>query len=88
MAETGLEVPPPDFVPHFGRNIEVDKPTIAAVNGVAYAGGFLLAQMCDLCVAADHARFADHRGQGRAAARRGRRRCPGSSRRASRWSSW
>ena len=36
----------------------VDKPTIAAVNGVALAGGFLLAQMCDLCVAADHARFA------------------------------
>ena len=33
-------------------------PTIAAVNGAAYAGGFLLAQMCDLCLAADHARFA------------------------------
>jgi enoyl-CoA hydratase/carnithine racemase len=31
---------------------------IAAVNGVAYGGGFLLAQSCDLCVAADHARFA------------------------------
>jgi enoyl-CoA hydratase/carnithine racemase len=58
MAETGLEVPPRDFVPHFGRNVDVAKPTIAAVNGVAYAGGFLLAQMCDLCVAADHARFA------------------------------
>ncbi|MER5388135.1 enoyl-CoA hydratase-related protein [Saccharopolyspora sp. NPDC002686] len=58
MAETGLEVPPPDFVPQFGRNIQVEKPTIAAVNGVAYAGGFLLAQCCDLCVAAHHARFA------------------------------
>jgi enoyl-CoA hydratase/carnithine racemase len=58
MAETNLEVPPPDFVPQFGRNIQVDKPTIAAVNGVAYAGGFLLAQYCDLCVAADHSRFA------------------------------
>ncbi|MGH9056881.1 MAG: enoyl-CoA hydratase/isomerase family protein [Acidimicrobiales bacterium] len=57
MAETALEVPPPDFVPQFGRNVEVTKPTIAAVNGVAYAGGFLLAQSCDLCVAADHARF-------------------------------
>ncbi|MGO8885516.1 MAG: enoyl-CoA hydratase-related protein [Streptosporangiaceae bacterium] len=34
------------------------KPTIAAVNGVAYAGGALLAQSCDLCVAADTARFA------------------------------
>ena len=58
MADTGLTVPPPDFVPQFGWTIDVTKPTIAAVNGVAYAGGFLLAQNCDLCVAADHARFA------------------------------
>lgn len=58
MAETSLEIPPPDFLPQFGRNIEVPKPTIAAVNGVAYAGGFLLAQQCDLVVAAEHARFA------------------------------
>ena len=58
MADTALEVPPPDFLPQFGRNIEVAKPTIAAVNGVAYAGGFLLAQQCDLCVAAESARFA------------------------------
>jgi len=58
MADTAMEVPPADYVPIFGRNVEVTKPTIAAVNGVAYAGGFLLAQMCDLCVAADHARFA------------------------------
>jgi enoyl-CoA hydratase/carnithine racemase len=58
MAETSLQVPPPDFLPQFGRNIDVPKPTIAAVNGVAFAGGFLLAQQCDLVVAADHARFA------------------------------
>jgi enoyl-CoA hydratase/carnithine racemase len=58
MADTALQVPPPDFLPQFGRNLEVAKPTIAAVNGVAYAGGFLLAQNCDLCVAAESARFA------------------------------
>ncbi len=58
MAESALAVPPPDFVPQFGRNIEVPKPTIAAVNGVAYAGGFLLMQNCDLCIAAESARFA------------------------------
>ncbi|MBS1694076.1 MAG: enoyl-CoA hydratase/isomerase family protein [Actinobacteria bacterium] len=58
MAEAGLTIPPVDFVPQFGRNIEVAKPTIAAVNGVAFAGGFLLAQTCDLCVASRTARFA------------------------------
>jgi enoyl-CoA hydratase/carnithine racemase len=58
MASISLTVPPPDFLPQFGRNIDVPKPTIAAVNGVAYAGGFLLAQSCDLCVAAESARFA------------------------------
>ncbi|HVX09190.1 enoyl-CoA hydratase/isomerase family protein [Humibacter sp.] len=58
MAEAGLTVPPPDYVPQPGVNIVVDKPLIAAVNGVAYAGGFLLAQGCDLCVASSSARFA------------------------------
>jgi enoyl-CoA hydratase/carnithine racemase len=58
MADDALRVPPIDFVPQLGRNIIVDKPTIAAVNGVALAGGFLLAQTMDLCIAADHAKFA------------------------------
>lgn len=57
MAEERLEVPPSDYLPLPGRNIDVPKPTIAAVNGLALAGGFALAQYCDLCVAADHARF-------------------------------
>jgi enoyl-CoA hydratase/carnithine racemase len=58
MAGLGLKVPPPDFLPQLGRNLHLDKPVIAAVQGPAYAGGFALAQMCDLCVAADDARFA------------------------------
>jgi enoyl-CoA hydratase/carnithine racemase len=45
-------------VPQFGRNLDVAKPVIAAVNGIAWAGGFLLTQCCDLCIAADTATFA------------------------------
>ena len=55
---TGLKVPPRGFIPTIGDAIQVSKPTIAAVNGMAMAGGWLFAQMCDLCVAAEHASFA------------------------------
>jgi enoyl-CoA hydratase/carnithine racemase len=58
MAADGLTVPPRDMAPQLGLNLEIAKPVIAAVNGAAYAGGFLLAQMCDLCIAAEHATFA------------------------------
>jgi enoyl-CoA hydratase/carnithine racemase len=57
-ARQGLRVPPRGWLPILGDSEHLSKPTIAAVNGVAYAGGSLLAQMCDLCIAADHARFA------------------------------
>jgi len=39
------------------RWTELHKPTIAAVNGVAYAGGLEWACWTDLCVADEHATF-------------------------------
>jgi enoyl-CoA hydratase/carnithine racemase len=57
MAQTGLRIPPPDWLPQLGRNLVLRKPVIAAVHGSALAGGFLLAQGADLCIAADDARF-------------------------------
>ena len=58
MTELKLTVPPRDMFPVPGDNIELSKPTIAAVNGVAFAGGWMIAQACDLCVASTRAQFA------------------------------
>ena len=57
MAETGKTIPGSQAIPYIGRGLNVTKVTIAQVNGIAYAGGFLLAQMCDLCTAAEDAAF-------------------------------
>ncbi|MEZ5441778.1 MAG: enoyl-CoA hydratase-related protein [Lysobacterales bacterium] len=57
MAAQGLSVLPPGFFPVLGDNVVMSKPVIAAVNGDAFAGGWMLAQMCDLCVASRSARF-------------------------------
>jgi len=58
MVETGMTVPPRAMFPLPYDSIELGKPTIAAVNGVAFAGGWMIAQACDLCVASTSARFA------------------------------
>jgi enoyl-CoA hydratase/carnithine racemase len=58
MVETGMKVPPRDFFPVPYDTVELSKPTIAAVNGVAFAGGWMIAQSCDLCVASTTAKFA------------------------------
>jgi len=58
MVETGMKVPARDFIPLVYDNVELSKPTIAAVNGFAFAGGWALAQNCDLCVASTNAKFA------------------------------
>jgi len=56
--EQGLKVPPRGMFPLPYDTIELSKPTIAAVNGLAFAGGWMIAQACDLCVASTSARFA------------------------------
>ena len=58
MVDSGMQVPPRDFFPLPYDNLELSKPTIAAVNGVAFAGGWMIAQACDLCVASTTAKFA------------------------------
>ncbi|TCN58296.1 enoyl-CoA hydratase/carnithine racemase [Rhodococcus sp. SMB37] len=58
MVQTGMRVPPRDLIPVPYDNVELTKPTIAAVNGAAFAGGWLLAQSCDLAVASATATFA------------------------------
>ncbi|WP_417621257.1 enoyl-CoA hydratase/isomerase family protein [Parasphingorhabdus sp.] len=58
MVDKGLQIPPRDMFPVPYDNLQLSKPTIAAVNGVAFAGGWMIAQACDLCVASSSAKFA------------------------------
>ena len=64
MVERGPKVPPRDMFPVPGDNIELAKPTIAAVNGVAFAGGWMICPGLRP-VRREHEReVRHHRGQG------------------------
>lgn len=44
-------------LPTLGDGLECWKPVIAAINGYCVAGGWMLAQRCDVRIAAEHAEF-------------------------------
>lgn len=57
MSDEATRQLPKDHIPIPGRNIEIGKPVIAAINGYAVGGGMLYTIMADLAIASENARF-------------------------------